>query len=212
MLLGNDLAGGKVHPGPVVCDTPLTEIEHPEMCNVITRAASKRIEKSENVDMFDGLQDTFMNNSDTDIVHIQNQSCSKKQLITDQQNDETLTSFYDDLVSMCDIDDHDVCYFTKSGILMRKFCLSDAKLDESWRIRHQIVLPQSYCDNVLSIAHGIPLAGHLGVSKTTDIILQHFFWPGICGSVAKHCKICHPYQVVGKPNKTIPRARRHPSF
>ena len=166
LLLGNDLAGGKVHPAPVVCDTPLTEIEHPKMCNVITRAASKRIEQSENVDVLDGLQDTFLNNTDTDIVHIQNQSCSKKQLITDQQYDETLTtSFYDDLVSICDIDDHDVCYYTKSGILMRKFRPSDAKLDESWRIRHQIVLPQSYRDNVLSIAHDIPLAGHLGLKK-----------------------------------------------
>ena len=77
LLLGNDLAGDKVQPDPVVGDTPLTEIEHPEMCNVITRAASKRIEQSENVDVLDGLQDTFMSNTDTDIVHIQNQSCSK---------------------------------------------------------------------------------------------------------------------------------------
>ena len=210
LLIGNDSAGGKVYPAPVVCDTPLTEIEHPEMCNVITRAASKRIEQYENVDVLDGLQDTFLNNSDTNIVHIQNQSCGKKKHITDQQNDETLTSFYDDLVSICDIDDHDVCYYTKSGIFMRKFRLSDAKLDESWRIRHHIVLPQSYRDNVPSIAHDIPLAGHLGVNKTTDRILQHFFWPGIRGSVAKHCKTCHTCQVEGKPNKTILRAPLHP--
>ena len=51
LLLGNDLAGGKIQPDPVVCDTPLTEIEHPEMCNVITRAASKRIEQSKNIDV-----------------------------------------------------------------------------------------------------------------------------------------------------------------
>ena len=96
---------------------------------MITRAASKHIEQSENVDMLDGLQDTFLNNSDTDIVNIQNQSCSqKKQLITDQQNDETLTSFNDDLVSICDIDDHDVCYYTKIGILIGMFRPSDAKL------------------------------------------------------------------------------------
>ena len=105
----------------------------------------------------------------------------KKQHITDQQNDETLTSFYDDLVSICDIDDHNVCYYTKSGILMRNFRPSDAKLYESWRIRHQIVLPQSYRDNILSIVHDIPLAGHLGANKTTDRILLHFFWPGIRG-------------------------------
>ena len=84
-----------------------------------------------------------------------------------------------------------MCYYTKSVILMKKFSPSDVKLDESWRIRHQIVLPQSYCDNVLSIAHDIPLAGHLGVNKTTDRILQQFFWPGIRGSIAKHCKTCH---------------------
>ena len=72
------------------------------------------------------------------------------------------------------------------------------------------MLPQSYRDNVLSIAPDIPLAGHLEVNKTTDSILQHFFWPGIRGSVAKHCKTCHTCQVVGKHNQTIPRAPLHP--
>ena len=105
-------------------------------------------------------------------------------------------------------DDHDVCYYTKSGIFMRKFRPSDAKLDESWRIRYQIVLLQSY--RVLSIAHDIPWVGHLGVNKTTDRILQYLFWPCIRGSVANYCKPCHTCQVVCKPNQAIPRAPHHP--
>ena len=60
------------------------------------------------------------------------------------------------------------------------------------------------------MAHETPLAGHLGVSKTYNKILNHFFWPLIKTDVSNFCRSCHTYQMVGKPNQKIPRAPLHP--
>ena len=104
---------------------------------------------------------------------------------------------------------HDICYYVKDGVLMRKYRPPDARVDEEWRVIHQIILPQRYRHETISVAHDIPLAGHMGVNKTNERILSHFFWPGIRRSVAEFCKTCHACQVVGKPNQKIKRAPLH---
>ena len=32
---------------------------------------------------------------------------------------------------------------------------------------------------VLHLAHDVPMASYLGITKTKNCILQHYFWPGI---------------------------------
>ena len=51
---------------------------------------------------------------------------------------------------------------------------------------------------------------HLGVTKTYQIILKHFFWPGLKKDVSNFCRCCHVCQVVGKPNQKVPQAPLHP--
>ena len=34
------------------------------------------------------------------------------------------------------------------------------------------------------------MSGHLGIKKTLDRVVAEFFWPGICGDVARFCKSC----------------------
>ena len=43
---------------------------------------------------------------------------------------------------------------------------------------------------MLQLAHSIPLAGHLGRKKTTDRIMQRFYWPGMFRDVEDHCRTC----------------------
>ena len=43
----------------------------------------------------------------------------------------------------------------------------------------QLVLPKECQLVVLCLAHDVPMAGHLGITKTTDRILQHYYWSGI---------------------------------
>jgi len=50
------------------------------------------------------------------------------------------------------------------------------------------------------------MAGHLGVNKTYQCILNHFYWPGIKRDLKHFCKSCHDCQVVGKLNQKIPAA------
>ena len=74
----------------------------------------------------------------------------------------------------------------------------------------QIVIPAAYRQHVLELAHDHPWSGHLGVTKTHDRILKHFFWPGMKKEVARFCKTCSTCQVVGKPNQVVPPAPLHP--
>ena len=59
--------------------------------------------------------------------------------------------------------------------------------------RDQLVLyTYSRCRSVvMELAHSIPLAGHLGKNKTTDRVLQRFYWPTLRKDViADFCKRC----------------------
>ena len=58
----------------------------------------------------------------------------------------------------------------------------------------QLVLPRQLRPVVLKLAHDIPMAGHLGRKKTTDRILQRFYWPGIYRDVRDHCRSCEQCQ------------------
>ena len=43
---------------------------------------------------------------------------------------------------------------------------------------------------VLKLAHEVPLAGYLEVTKSKNRILQRYYWPGVFKDVAKYCKSC----------------------
>ena len=45
----------------------------------------------------------------------------------------------------------------------------------------QLVLPKKCGRKVMEMAHSIALAGHLGKKKTTDRVLQRFYWPTMQG-------------------------------
>ncbi len=61
---------------------------------------------------------------------------------------------------------------------MRKWC-SHADKDSDWNVIYQIVVPFSHRQHVLCLAHDHQLAVHLGITKTYNRILSHFFWPGL---------------------------------
>lgn len=75
---------------------------------------------------------------------------------------------------------------------------------------HQIVVPFQFRQHILNLAHDHPWSGHLGVTKTYNRVLQHFFWPGLKADVPGHCKTCITCQIVGKPNQIVPPAPLRP--
>jgi hypothetical protein len=58
-----------------------------------------------------------------------------------------------------------------------------------------IFVPQSLVPHVLQDAHGHILAGHEGIFKTKERILQCYFWPGMDKDIIEHLKACHTCQV-----------------
>ena len=101
-------------------------------------------------------------------VHVSNkQDLSTKTLILEQEKDSTLSSLFQNTVSEDEISSVPCCYCKKNGVLMRKWRPPDVPSDAEWAVKHQIVLPKSYGNVVLSMAHETPLAGHLGVSKNS---------------------------------------------
>ena len=70
--------------------------------------------------------------------------------------------------------------------------------DQSGPEIRQVVLPRSYRQNVLKLAHNIPIAGHLGAEKTKQRILKRFYWPSIHRDVKKYCKECAECQLTSK--------------
>ena len=49
------------------------------------------------------------------------------------------------------------------------------KANSEFQTKFQIVILKQYRAEILRIAHDIPMAGHLGIDKTQQRILQNFF-------------------------------------
>ena len=237
LLLGNDLAGDKVIVNPLVTDKPRLdqnvdpiEQEIPDLypACAVTRAMSKQASFDKQSDSkinnhhedFD-LTDTFLSkvfNTDQSVIPCgskpldtnSDQTFSRSKLIVEQNKDQEISSLFDRAVSEDEISNHPVCYYTKFGVLMRKWRPPEVSVDDEWAVKYQIVVPKSYHSEILRIAHETPLAGHLGINKTYHKILNHFFWPGLKRDVSHFCKSCHTCQMVGKPNQTIPKAPLQP--
>ena len=54
----------------------------------------------------------------------------------------------------------------------------------------QLVIPESFRETVLRLAHETLMSGHLGIKKTMYRVLTEFFWPGVCGDVSRFYKFC----------------------
>ncbi len=87
--------------------------------------------------------------------------------------------------------------------LIARFFLAD---DPEWSAVYQVVIPECYRQQVLSLAHDHDLSGHLGIKKTYHRVLRHFFWPCLKADVVQYCRTCRTCQLTGKPNQTIPSA------
>ena len=213
LLLGNDLAGGKMLINPEVIAVPLPEnsddlaLKFPKVFSAcaMTRARAERQKMEAEVE----LSDSFLVDcsaappaSPEALTHsvvlpqIDSKICmSREQLVADQKRDTTLAPLFECVVSGEGLGDVSTGFFLKNDVLMRKWTPPRLSGHDDWGVVEQIVIPQTYRGEVLKLAHDKPLSGHLGINKTFDRILRYFFWPGLKGDVRHHCKTCHVCQV-----------------
>ena len=202
LLLGNDLAGNLVVPNLVVTKQPISkDLNHDseeDERNLVPSCAVTRSQKSP----VDDCNDTNKNNDLLDKV------MSREELINAQGQDVSLSKLHIQAVPKNEID-KSPCYYYESGLLMRFYRPPKLSNLDTWGEKCQIVLPLSVRNSVLEVAHD-GFGGHLGVHKTYQKILNHFFWPGMKKDVADFIRTCHICQISGKPNQVIPRAPLQP--
>ena len=83
-------------------------------------------------------------------------------------------------------DGSSIQYVRKNGLYYRVF----QKLGKFERKYNQLLVPEKLQNEVLKIAHDGIMSGHLGIRKTTDRVLNDFFWPTVRKDVKQYCKTC----------------------
>ncbi|XP_076842798.1 uncharacterized protein LOC143487636 [Brachyhypopomus gauderio] len=231
-ILGNDIAGGVVLV-PEVVEQPITDValdtpEYFPAC-VLTRAQaaklgevplrdtfmSKLSELNKPVDALDsaspvehpvttpaGVTASHAQPTYSDTETSMSDLLSRADLIKAQNTDQTLIKCFERVDNGSFSPEYQNAYFIQDGVLLRSW-VSPKEGHESIT---QVVVPRQYRSHILSLAHDHPLAGHLGIRKTTQRVLQHFFWPSVSSDVANYCRTCDACQMVGKPNQNIPPA------
>ena len=66
--------------------------------------------------------------------------------------------------------------------------------DGLWYHKNLIVLPESLRGSSLQLAHDAKYVGHLGVSKTIDLITRQYWWPSIRKDVKAYIQSCDSCQ------------------
>lgn len=223
-ILGNDSAGGKVFPMLEVFDKPvlpdhtdeLSEI-YPETfpACVVTRAQARQMDADDlstsfMVPIF--VEDFLPSDEEKEMKTSPNLSSShlklpvtREKIVFAQKEDSSLQKCFSAAVSVERAQQRKSAYFLEDGLLMRKWSPIMAD-DPEWSVVYQVVIPECYRQQVLSLAHDHNLSGHLGIKKTYHRVLRHFFWPCLKAGVIQYCRTCRTCQLMGKPNQTIPSA------
>ena len=95
-------------------------------------------------------------------------------MIADQKNDLEICKLAEEAFGYEEESDVGTCYYYSEGILMKNWRLSTAPANEKWQVVHQVVVAKMYRREVLHHAHVSPMAGHLGINKTYQKVLNHF--------------------------------------
>ena len=112
------------------------------------------------------------------------------QVITDQKLDVTLTK-----ARQLAADQKDG-YFLREGLLMHRKILQSEH--DGREFIDRVVVPESYRQEILRVAHTIPIAGHMGRDKTLDRISSHFYWPKLSFDVSNYVATCPECQMVAR--------------
>ena len=83
-------------------------------------------------------------------------------------------------------DGSSVQYIQKNGLFYRRY----KSLRKNEKVFTQLVVPMELRKEVLRIAHDGIMSGHLGVRKTTDRVLNEFYWPTVRKDVKMYCRTC----------------------
>lgn len=85
-------------------------------------------------------------------------------------------------------------FFRRDGLMFQQWVPQGLKEEDGI---DQIILPRECRKTVLTLAHTIPLGGHLVKNKTAERIMRRFYWPTLFHDVEDYCKSCAECQKSG---------------
>lgn len=233
LLLGNDIAGAKVFPHPIVSSEPLSvpetvalEEQYPEVFNVcaVTRSMAKVMDTVPEIEESGMSEDREKGSVESEGVVTEHEvptaveERAQAQLLEPPLptplNDIDLSKFKElqlndpQIAPLRNIaGDENLCQ-NESGVVFYEKC------GVLWR-RYRP--PHVNVDDGVWDSHQIVVpqqcrrqllemahAGHLGVRKTLQRLRAHFYWKHMKTDVARFVKECHPCQITGKPNQPVP--------
>ncbi|CAL1290941.1 unnamed protein product [Larinioides sclopetarius] len=148
-----------------------------------TEICEERImEESEDEENEEVLPKADICNSLKNIIKV-----DSKTLIEEQQKSKELTTLLESIKTKGEKTNFDV----KNGVLVRK------KINKLGGEEYAIVVPEKLREQIKTMCHE-GTSGHLGVLKTKDRLLRHFFWPNCYRDIEEFVKTCDPCQRVGK--------------
>jgi Integrase zinc binding domain/Integrase core domain len=59
---------------------------------------------------------------------------------------------------------------------------------------NRMVIPEHKMEQILKLAHGHPMGGHLGIKNTIHRIAHNYFWPGMKHDIIKYVSSCETCQ------------------
>lgn len=123
-------------------------------------------------------------------------SVNTQELIALQKDDPKLNVMFE----KCNKPSLDYPKFQLINGVLTKFSLQGKNCRNEIK---QIILPGKLKTKIMKLAHDNIFAGHLGIRKTQDRILSHFFWPGCFSDIKRYCRSCEVCQKFGinKPAK-----------
>jgi len=208
MILGNDIAGRQVEPRIQMLQCPIDlddKVDDLYPVCAVTRAMTKdrsevkvdKVVKSEpEVDLSDTLFAKLDNKIGQDKI-------TREMLIVRQQNDSGLRSMFEEAITWEEAENESSCFFIQDEVLMRKWRPLDSLPEDKWQTKYQIVIPIDYRQIVLELGHAHPMTGHLGIRKTVERVMEHFYWPQVRHDITEFCRTCEICQRVGKVNEVI---------
>ncbi|KAL1252650.1 hypothetical protein QQF64_017343 [Cirrhinus molitorella] len=144
VILGNDLAGGKVFPCPIVVDKSV--VTGHQMLLLIFLLCSTLV--------------LLLEHSPQTATSLK---VGKEDLAAAQKTDPSLSFCLDAAVSLEKAAGGPVTYYWDDGVLMRRW---RPPVNGDVLAVHQLVLPSAYHTQILKLVHEHPLSGHLGITKT----------------------------------------------
>ena len=101
----------------------------------------------------EGPEINQLRNHDMPVRTDGNHSLIRSQLIRDQQADSELVALSQTSITEVQAQDHTLCYFKRTGVLMCKWRPPSAPAADDWKVVYYIVFPKNCHRDVLELAH-----------------------------------------------------------